>query len=147
MAINEWPNLSSARTTVKRLMIDDVVITHETGPETLNEETGKMQAQAPVTIYTGKAKVRRHRTQSINGQEEGGGQAYITRVTVGLPLEVDGVNTPTIPVGAYVKVTASVRDSSLVGREYLVIENPGNTFAVQQSLECEEATISHQERP
>lgn len=142
MAINEWPDLSSARETVERLMIDVMEFTLESGPETLNEETGKMQAQDPVVLYNGKAKIRRHRTQTINGQVEGGAQTYVTRVTVGLPLDA-----PFIPVGAYGRCISSVRDPSLAGRKYLVMENPGNTFAVQQSVECEEATISHQVRP
>lgn len=139
---SEVPNLSGARIAIESLMIDAVTITVESEPtDTIDEATGTVVQTDPVQVYSGKAKVKRNRAPPTD-QKEGGAQTYVTRVTVGLPH-----TAPDIEVGSIVEVTSSVRDTTLPGRKYVVKEVPGSTFAIQRTLECEEAEIVQQARP
>lgn len=137
----EWPDLSRARTVIERLMIDEVRFWFQPEGGTMDEGTAEIERPDPITLYAGKGKVRRERSRSTD-REEGEANTNLIRCTVGIPI---GSNQ--IPAGAYCSVVSSVRDPGLAGRDYLVISVPGNTFAVQQAVECEEAKIVDKVRP
>lgn len=136
----EYPDLSSARAAIEALMIDEVRVYVEHSGEGIDEQTGETLTTEE-TIYQGKGKVKRERTRAQEGRE-GGADTYVSRASIGIP-----VDSPAVPIGAYVEVLGAVRDPSLVGRKYLVVTVPGSTFAIQKTLECEEAKVMSKVRP
>lgn len=140
----EVPDLSSARAAIEALMIDRVRVTNDAygvDDATFNDTTGQYDQAVPTVLYEGKGKVRPS-NQAEREQIEGGSPNTVMKYIVGIPI-----SAPAIPIGAYVEVLTSVRDTSLVGRKMLVTAAPGNTMAIQRKLMVEEAKAVERVRP
>jgi hypothetical protein len=72
-----------------------------------------------------------------HGSAEGGGTVRPRVYTGAIPLDIDGVSTPEIPVGAVLTLTSSRRDPLLPGKTYRVGEARYSTFSVSRKFVLE----------
>lgn len=106
----------------------------------LEQATGRLIPLAGdrTALYSGPCKVKSEGLISgTHGTAEGGGTINPRIYTGSIPIDVDGVPTPEIPVGAVLTVTSSRRDQQLVGKQFRVTESRLGTFSVQRKLVLE----------
>lgn len=132
------PDLSFAKSTIESLMDDACVIWQETtAGEVFNAVTGLYTDPVPThtVIYTGPCLF--HPQQALDRQTlEGGAAISLKRYEASVPIAV--VN---LRVGHIMKVTASLRDPSAVGREFRITEVFAKTFAISRKFKCEEREV------
>ena len=118
-------------------MVDACTITRAgTGDTTFDPNTGTYTDAADSTIYTGRCEVQV--SDGLNAQTtEAGGQVVTDlRVTVKVPMSVEGV-----AVDDVVTITASELDPDLVGKTYRVLGTFAKSFATARRLQVEEVSL------
>lgn len=143
MSTTTGPNLAPAKRAVEKLMDDTCTITvdeHGVLDGTVDQDTGRLVKRDPHPglIYDGPCKVRSEGLVSgTHGAPEGGSTINPRIYTGAIPLDIDGVLTPEIPVGAVLVVTSSRRDPELVGKEFRVGETRYGTMVVSRKFVLE----------
>ena len=118
-------------------MVDACTITRAgSGDTTFDPNTGTYTDAADTTIYTGRCEVQV--SDGLNAQTSDVGGHLVTdmRVTVKVPMSVDGVW-----VGDVVTITASELDPDLVGKTYRVLGTFAKSFATARRLQVEEVSL------
>lgn len=123
------------RTEAEKRMVDACTITRSGGEDTFDPNTGDYTAPAGSSVYAGKCEVQV--TDGLNAREAevGGTEITATRVTVKVPISVEGVRE-----GDVVTVTASLLDPDLVGQQFQVLAGFAKTFATCRRLQVERVT-------
>lgn len=124
------------RTAAEARMVDACTITRPGGEDTFNPNTGAYTTPAGSTVYTGACEVQV--SDGLNAQTtEAGGQVVTDqRVTVKVPVSVEGVTVDDV-----VTITASAHDPNLVDKTYRVLGGFAKTFATSRRLQVEEVTL------
>lgn len=113
-------------------MVDECSITRGGGAQTFDPNTGTYTTPAGSTIYVGPCEVQI--SDGLNAQtSEAGGQVVTERrVTVKVPMSVEGVQVDDV-----VTITASELDPDLVGQTFRVMSTFAKTFATSRRLQVE----------
>lgn len=137
MATANGPDLTTAVNAVERLMDDTCEIRFDaegTTDDVLDEETGKLVRRAgdATLLYSGKCKIApwgqdQPRVRTTDDLEQ-----RPRWYRLGLPIDETAP-----PRGAVVTMTSTRRDPWLVGKELVVKENIGSTFAVSRKVMVE----------
>jgi hypothetical protein len=117
-------------------MVDACTITRAgAGDTTFDPNTGTYTDAADSTIYTGPCEVQIQDGLNAREAEAGGTELLVSRVTVKIPVAVEGVRA-----GDVVTVTASELDPDLVGQEFRVLSGFAKSFATSRRLQVERVT-------
>lgn len=148
MASTTGPDLTAAKEAVEALQDDSCIITRpQTGAAVLNQTTGKMEAPAPLTIYS-------HASLGEGGRSLSDSDGTGGRCSVGYPsnaqtrYRVEGgrqtldptpvakipIDSPLVKEGDIFTVMSSRRDPRLVGQEFRVSEVVEKSMAVSRRL-------------
>lgn len=117
-------------------MVDSCTITRGAGAPGFNATTGEYTDAEGTTIYTGPCEVQLSDGLNAATNDTGGQVVTVTRLTVKVPMSVEGVR-----IDDLVTITASLLDADLVGREYRVISRFAKTFATSRRFEVEETSL------
>lgn len=133
----EYPDLSTARAAVTALMVDDFTVTED--PQGADDDsfdyttaTFTPPANDTATVYAGKGKIRLSGTVGAP-QTEGERTYEATDYIFSAPITSSYVPK----VGQVITCTGSVRDATLVGKQWIVTEPLGGTFSVSRKARCE----------
>ena len=123
--------LAAGRRAAERLMVDQCTIRRKTG-ETTDDDGNITPTYDPV--YSGKCRLQQ---PTATAQEEDSGEASLlmVRFELQLPMSVAGVQADD-----EVRMTASVYDPDLPGRDFVVRGLSHKTHAVMRRLQVEERT-------
>lgn len=124
--------LPGLRVEAEGRMVDACTIAHPGGEPTFDPDTGTYTDGAPTVFYTGKCEVQISDGLNARDTEAGGTELTLTRVTVKVPIIVEGVER-----GDLVTITASELDPDLVGQEFTVLAGFSKTFATARRLQVE----------
>lgn len=125
--------LPQLRVEAERRMVDACTITRGGGDDTF--EAGTYTPAAGSTIYTGPCEVQIGDGLNAREAEAGGTEITVSRVTVKVPVAVEGVRE-----GDLVTITSSLLDPDLVDQEFKVVAGHAKTFATARRLQVERVT-------
>ena len=127
---------AEGRIAAEARMVDACTITRGGGAPTFNPNTGTYTNTAGTTIYVGPCEVQI--SDGLNAQtSEAGGQVVTDRrVTVKVPMSVEGVRVDDV-----VTITASELDPDLVGQSFRVMTGFAKSFATARRLQVQATDI------
>lgn len=120
------------RTAADARMVDACTIAHPGGDPTFDADTGEYTDGTPTVYYTGKCEVQISDGLNARETEAGGTELTLTRLTVKVPISVEGV-----VVNDIVTITASELDPDLVDQQYRVLAGMAKSFATARRLQVE----------
>ena len=123
------------RSEAEKRMVDACTITRPGGEDTFDPNTGTYTSPAGSTIYTGACEVQISDGLNARETEAGGTEVTVSRVTVKIPVTVEGVRE-----GDVVTVTSSLLDPDLVDQKFRVLAGFAKTFATCRRLQVEQVT-------
>lgn len=123
------------RTEAEKRMVDACTITRGGGEDSFDPLTGEYTTPAGSTVYTGACEVQISDGLNARESEAGGTEITVSRVTVKVPISVEGVRE-----GDMVTITASLLDADLVGQQFQVVAGFAKTFATCRRLQVERTT-------
>ena len=117
-------------------MVDECTITRGGGDPTFDPNTGTYTNTVGTTIYVGPCEVQI--SDGLNAQtSEAGGQVVTDRrVTVKVPMSVEGVRVDDV-----VTITASELDPDLVGQSFRVMTGFAKSFSTARRLQVQATDI------
>lgn len=123
------------RSEAEKRMVDACTITRGGGDDTFDSSTGTYTTPAGSEVYSGDCEVQVSDGLNAREAEAGGAEITVSRVTVKIPISVEGVTE-----GDLVTITASLLDPDLVGQKFRVIAGFAKTFATCRRLQVERTT-------
>lgn len=113
-------------------MVDACTITRGGGDPVFDPNTGTYTTPAGTTVYTGKCEVQITDGLNARAADVGGTEVTLSRLTVKIPMSVEGVQVDDI-----VTITASLLDPDLVDQTFRVLAGFAKTFATARRLQVE----------
>lgn len=110
-------------------MVDTITFSRP-GTETFNPGTGLIESEADTVVYSGVGRLRMPtatETEVIFGDE----QVTKLRFVIDVPHDVTGIALEDVAT------MAETDDASALGREFLVVAVPSETFNLYRSIGCE----------
>lgn len=124
--------VQAARLAAEALMIDSCIVTRSGGGRVWDEETGQYTQPAPLTVYTGKCKVKTRATGTSEA-EVGEQQVGVLQWEVHLPV----LGSEAVVRGDTITVTACQLDPALVGMTFTVTSLHAGSYKTSRRLPVE----------
>lgn len=123
--------LAAGRRAAERLMVDQCTIRRRTG-ETTDDDGNVTPTYSD--LYAGRCRIQQHVGQAAQA-DVGEDYQLLLRLEVHLPMSVVGLE-----VGDVIEVTASVHDSDLPGRSFVVRDLAHKSHATARRVGVQERT-------